>query len=495
MAFAIRPRDLNMDEAAVALNILRRSWLGLASPLEHAQASPLLHLWMCKASAMVLGPTEFALRLPALAAGLASMLLFPFLARRVVNAQAALLATILFAVLPLAVVYSAEVKSYELDALATTMLLLLAVRWHDRPTLFRLLALIVAGAIATWASYASIFVLGGIGIVLFADLARQRKMRELLQLVLTGAIWIASFAGMWFAVARAQSHDPVFEAFWRNAFLPLFPRSPTQLGVLVYHFYHLFEAQFYSRYGHPRAALMPFSASLGALLFVLGIGELWRSRRLSLWMLLTPLLLAAVASWLHKYPFRLRFLLFAAPTLVLLMSVGAEWIAEALRAQRRPILAWAAPALLLIIALTNTAQLIVRVTPPEEVHAATRYIAQHMQPGDTILVEDWAAAEFDYYRTYFADCRLTDAVIAKTDGALDATKAYENFQQFNGRPRVWYLFFHDWPVTDEPTVNAAMLSEPSVTQRASFDGGSTRAMLFDLSRRSDATTSTTQSAK
>jgi hypothetical protein len=86
-------------------------------------------------------------------------------------------------------------------------------------------------------------------------------------------------------------------------------------------------------------------------------------------------------------------------------------------------------------------------------------------------------------------------VIAKTDGALDATKAYENFQQFNGRPRVWYLFFHDWPVTDEPTVNAAMLSEPSVTQRASFDGGSTRAMLFDLSRRSDATTSTTQSAK
>ena len=63
-------RALWFDEAAVALNVVDRSFLELLAPLDFRQTAPPLFLWLERTAVLLGGPNELALRAPALVAGL-----------------------------------------------------------------------------------------------------------------------------------------------------------------------------------------------------------------------------------------------------------------------------------------------------------------------------------------------------------------------------------------------------------------------------------------
>jgi predicted membrane-bound mannosyltransferase len=56
-------RSLWLDEAALALNIVNRSFIGLLLPLDNNQQAPLGFLIIQKAFTIVLGNSEYSLRL------------------------------------------------------------------------------------------------------------------------------------------------------------------------------------------------------------------------------------------------------------------------------------------------------------------------------------------------------------------------------------------------------------------------------------------------
>jgi hypothetical protein len=91
-------RPLWTDEAALALNVIHKSVLDLAEPLELNQAAPAGFLLLVKLATLAFGTAEPALRLVPFLFGLASMILYWRLACRTLQAFPAVLATWAFAV-------------------------------------------------------------------------------------------------------------------------------------------------------------------------------------------------------------------------------------------------------------------------------------------------------------------------------------------------------------------------------------------------------------
>src|SRR3990172_1675949 len=121
-------RSLWLDEAALALNIIDRPFAGLLASLDYDQAAPLGYLVIEKAMVLLLGDSEYSLRLFPLIAGVVSVLLFYWVARQHLDLLAALIAVGLFATSRELIYYSAEVKQYGSDVLVALALLLAASR-------------------------------------------------------------------------------------------------------------------------------------------------------------------------------------------------------------------------------------------------------------------------------------------------------------------------------------------------------------------------------
>ena len=85
-------RPLWNDEAALALNVIERSAMELATPLDYHQASPIGFLVLVKLSEGLFGLGERALRLVPLVAGLGCLPLFYLVVRRLLNWPAGLTA-------------------------------------------------------------------------------------------------------------------------------------------------------------------------------------------------------------------------------------------------------------------------------------------------------------------------------------------------------------------------------------------------------------------
>src|SRR6516164_11214733 len=73
------------DEAYLLLNVFRKSFFELLGPLRDDQAAPPLFLWMLRGLYRIAGGSEWCMRLPALAAGVAGLFVMVPLARRMVG--------------------------------------------------------------------------------------------------------------------------------------------------------------------------------------------------------------------------------------------------------------------------------------------------------------------------------------------------------------------------------------------------------------------------
>ena len=118
-------RSLWLDEATLALNIMSRSYSQLVRSLDFAQGAPAGFLALEKLSISMFGDSERAFRLVPLLAGIASLFVFWRVAQRFLDPYAALLALAFFSFMECFVYYGAETRPYELDVLATLVLLLL----------------------------------------------------------------------------------------------------------------------------------------------------------------------------------------------------------------------------------------------------------------------------------------------------------------------------------------------------------------------------------
>jgi hypothetical protein len=369
------------DEAFVGCSLLARDLAGLLRPLEFEMVVPLGWLlpasWLARAS----DGATLALRLPALLAGVAALLLFTRLARRLLPRATALLAVAWFGASYYLIRHGAEVKPYAFDLLAGVALYGAALKvaragpehrvreaasrargsaTRDEPPQLATrswAAFAAIGAIAVWCSYPAVFVAAGSGAAawLLGPVAARRAGSDgrdaaakgrteadrdgaspLRRPAMVGAAALllvaTSFAAMYLRFGHAQqwSEERIGDArHWDDHFLPLARPWEWPWWLLC----ELTGNLLAYPNGGPR-----FGSSATFLLGVAGAVRWWRhGRRGELIVLLAPLVPMLAASALRKYPFggSARIALHLAIPVCLLAATGVGAITATLATRFR----------------------------------------------------------------------------------------------------------------------------------------------------------------
>jgi hypothetical protein len=399
LGIALRIREFSrvngmiFDEAALALNVATRSFAELLGPLDHVQMAPLLFLWGAKLSVVVLGVSEWALRLTPLLAGIGALVLFQRCAARILSSWSAAFAMLLLALSTELVHYAAVFKQYSSDALATTLLLSLALSWYRAPSRRSWWALVVAGAFCLAASMPSVFVLGGIGLAT-ALLVFRAPNRRLVPEVIAGlALWLGTFGVVFLQSSQDPDRTAFFQWWWKYSFLdPRLPDFPQRVSTAVS------EAL-------AAAFTAPQTPTLILILFTLGVivGLLtlaYRGSIVLLSTLLVPPMLLAAASGLHFYPVAARFLLCFAPYVVLLVAIGIDGIDPKVRSPGR--LVWGAVLGFAVLATVVPGAWRL-ATDPSTDETGLRPLVQALEarsrPGETVYLYNKAIIVYTFYST------------------------------------------------------------------------------------------------
>ncbi len=479
-------RSLFLDEASLALNLMRRSWVELLQPLDHYQGAPLGFLFAQAALMRAFGSSERVLRLLPLLASLAGLLCYPptlaqyagtrsseMRARRVRVRDLAprplsvvVLATALFAVANYAVYYAVESKQYALDILATIVLL-----WSAAPLFApapRTRDLVVFGATAAAAvcfSFPAVFVIAALVMTVGAGAAWRRQWRTVAQLALS-ALPAALLFGLFYLVVLGNlTGDSILTNFWAFAFAPLppwrdwgwFPRTLTAIM------------------GNPID--LPWRGTWVLLLVGFGV-VLVRHRPFAVAFALAAAFTLA-ASAVQAYPFAARLLLFLLPFFWFLAASAVEWAAGLIPNRS---LAWAVGGVLSLLLLAGVGSMTVRraLTPynwREHYRPALEFMAAHVQEGDAAYCSTGACPPLAYYaaRGAFPPVRLQEGAYY---GAFPETSVAE-LDALQGEERVWVVIARPYPGDD-----AALLAhlDTAGTQLDAFSAYGVQVYLYDLAK-------------
>lgn len=423
-------RSLWLDEAYLALNVLRRDFLGLLGPLDSNQIAPPLFLWAVKAVSLLLGTDELALRLVPLLGGVLAVPLLYRLARRVTGPVGALLATALFGWAQPLFYYSSELKPYATDALAAILLLMAGLSLLEGVPRRREVFLAAAlGVVLPWFSYPSAFVLGGLGAALLVGALIRRDGLQARRAAILLALWGASGLLLYAMVLRHGLGNPFLKEFWREFFAPFPPRSFSDL----YWFAQMWFDFLVFSVGLPFYGLATFA-------WMTGVVVLWRGGRRPLVLaLVLPFLGAVVASGLKLYPLYIRVLLFAVPPTVLLIAVGAEALYRLLAANWRAVaVVWVV--LLLLHPFYRALSVLGTPLTNEEVRPVLAQMREAWQPGDFVYVYHAAAPVFAYYAPRFG---LDDPAVYRVGRIANGDfRILEEDVAGLPKGRVWFLFAH-----------------------------------------------------
>src|SRR4051812_30276845 len=387
----VQNRNLWIDEAMLALNLVNRTPAQLLQPLDWNQGAPAGFLLLTKLAIEAVGPSEMGLRLVAFLGSALGLVAFAWLARQLLPRPAATFGLALFAVSPYLVSYAAECKQYATDAAVTVGLFAAAagLLLGERGTR-RWVVLGLAGAAAVWCSHPAAFVLGGIGTALLAEAALSRDRLRFLAACGTVGCWLASFAACYVLFLRQLGTNQYLLDYWAGHFLALPPTGIGDAAWLLDHFFAFF--QFPGGLGGTEVK----AGGIAAVLFLVGVYGFWKDRWPLAVALVLPAAFALLASGLHKYPFSGRLLLFLVPLMLLGVARGAWAVGSALWSAQ-PVAAALLLGVLTVAPVIETWQEFRRPTRYEQLAPVLAQLRERWQPGDHIYLYYGAMPAFAFY--------------------------------------------------------------------------------------------------
>ena len=331
-------RSLWMDEAWVANSVRQPTLGGMFYYPGWLQTSPPLFLLLQRAAVTLMGLSNASFRLIPLTSEIAAVVLIFVALLRVVPLPFAALAAVVVASHPVAIEYSRTCKQYSGEMAASAAVLAATVAYLETRSVRWFWLLLLTVCIGLTLSYPLVFLIPGVAIA-----ARPR------------GIWLALSAGgvlaVLYAVFIQPNYSPALREFWSL--------SPTWTGGMVF------------------------------VLAVCGAGFLGRGRNPMLLPCALPGLLLAVAAALGWYPATTRTWLFILPCLVM---IGAILAAKFLTVR----LVWIAD--LAIPMFAGWRQIHHHRNLPEEDFAgAVRFLQEHAEPSDLLLVHPSVKEGFELY--------------------------------------------------------------------------------------------------
>lgn len=322
------------DEGMVAMNFVGHGFWDMAVPSRHyyVQIAPLFFWWGELAVAKVLGLSDWSLRFLPFVAGIGGMLLFCRLATALLPLREALLSTAILAASYYPVRHATEVKPYSFDLLASVLIMWLGLRlWQSRFSIRRWVAFALSSVVAVWCSITSVFVAGGVMLLLVPHDLRGGGRKGLLLWLLTGIMLAVSFLlSLVVFILPMKQETGFLNGMWETAFPPLDRPWLIPWWMVTTHAGHFLAYPFGG--GN-------FGSIFTLALVIAGVLVLWRRDRRKAFFLLAPAALSLLAAFLHQYPYggSARVSQHLTPTICLLAGVGMMVLLKlSFRAKRVP---------------------------------------------------------------------------------------------------------------------------------------------------------------
>jgi uncharacterized membrane protein len=423
-------RSLTEGEAALALNIVGRTYIELLKPLNYVQAAPVGFLMIQRFFVELFGSGEYAMRIFPLIAGIVSLLLLYEVARKILNKGAMTIALILFAVCNHVIYFSSEVKQYSSDVTLTLLIILITL--YVLNSNFNLKSIILFGitsALSIWLSHPALFTLIGAVTVLITVIIKKKNWRLLVGLCFAGIITLTSLTFNYLLSLRALSRHRELLEFWQPSFMPFPPRSLADIRWFGYVFLRTFKFP---------VGLSIYELLLAVLSFATGCLYMFLKKRKIFFILLLPILLALIGSGLHKYPFEGRLLLFITPSMILIIAEGINYMRMKM-AYASPILGFALVFILIAYPVGLAAYHLIKPRAPEELRPVMEYIGEQYEQKDVIYVYYASANAYRYYAPRF---EYTDDYIIGIEARSNWVDYYHDLEQLKGNKRVWIMLSH-----------------------------------------------------
>lgn len=429
-------RSLWNDEAALALNIVNRSYLELLQPLDYDQGAPIGFLIVEKLAVQVFGDNEYALRLFPLLSAIVSLFIFYELAKKCLQPQAVTIALALFSTLHIWLEYATEVKQYSSDVAIAVFLCLLLMQMN-KLSFARMITLSIVGAVAIWFSHPAIFVLAGIGASCLLLTLVKKDLATSLKLLAVYSIWALSFASFYLVSLKNIANQENLYNSWAGR--GTFPSSFSDINWL----FTSFTEFFHKPLGFPDVFVVP-------AIFAFLVGCISLVYRRMLLILLSPLFVTYLAAYLHKYPFDGRLVLFLIPFVTLLVGEGIAVIRRKTRSTSFAKIGIFALVLLLVPPIGTAGYLIFKPYVKQEIRPVISYVRKHQQVEDVIYVYQRAEYQFKYYANKFGyqegDYILGIDDLDKKDGQGTSEEEWQRYKsdldKLYGNQRVWIIFSH-----------------------------------------------------
>jgi len=420
------------DELSIVRNLVHRSAASLATePLRYDQVAPVGFMLTEKGISRVLGESDLAFRILLLPVGLAALVMFLFLARRLLDGGAVPFAVAMFAIGAPFIRYSAEVKSYGIDIAAVVAMTLVTLRLREADsTRAGCVAAGLAGAGLVWFSQPAILTLAGLGGSLLAAWLFERDAPTARALRVTVPIWAAACVASAAVAFRmvTPATRAYMDTFWRlrQGFPPWPIEKP---GDLLWPWDRVT-----LMFADNRVLAYPWPA-LYAALVIAGLAVLARRNRAGALILIGPLAVVVLAAVAEILPFHSRLSLSTLPAFVLAVAAAAEWIRRGL-ARRSTALG----AAVMLALFTGPALALVRLPPPlfvEDHKTVLAFLRDHRQPGDAVFVFPYELQAVERYAAEYG--LLPGDYEVGGCSSEDRRLLLRDVDRYRGQPRVWLI--------------------------------------------------------
>jgi len=306
-------------------------------------------------------------------------------------------------------------------------------------------------------SHPSIFILSGVelsSLIILPASGRQSWLMRRLPVYLS---WLTSFILLYWLTIRPTLKNDVLTASFED-------RYPESWFDLLW----LFDAL--GRFFYRPLGFFGFTDGIAILVFLLGFIALYRQNKTFLLTLISPFITTLLASYLHKYPFRERLILFLVPFAVIIIAKGISWMIKSRFLQFRgvSILGLSLLAVLLIPRAISASEVFIKPNTVAEIRPILQYIKKQKNPQDMLYIYPSGANQFRYYATKykFSDKKymIGHWDIKKTGRKKLDSNDLQGFKselnQLQGR-RVWFVL-SDVSDLEEETIFSYLdqISEP-----------------------------------
>nr|WP_303652796.1 glycosyltransferase family 39 protein [Paludisphaera mucosa] len=312
-----------MDEGSLLGNLRDRAAFDFSGPLTSDQLAPPAFLAAERIVISLLGSSPYATRLIPLACGLASLVIFRALVKRLLSPSTAVLAMVLFAFSDDLTYYSNELKPYSSDVASALLITLLSLNeLRDAPSSSRRAGLAILATASPWISFPAAFVVAGCGLALLLDRVRRGRRRDAAELLALAAVWAASVLVAHRISSRLLGPATSMYVFWNFAFPPFPPRSRADVAQAI----GIVLETFVTPLNLTPRMLSYFFALFALVILVQGSLRLARRDAGALAMLVLPMALAFAASVVRRYPFHGRLILWLAPACFIMIAEGVQHV-------------------------------------------------------------------------------------------------------------------------------------------------------------------------